>query len=174
MHANAEALTSYRHALAAVDALRDQRVGGLRSVVRERVADTLDVLGNHREAAALYETALRGFRASVAVPDDLADLTAGLYLAERPAELCRKVAYAHAGLSRRSTRPCTGSMPPTGHFRHADTPGSAGRCPSRGPRSCSAWGDTTRASSTRAPVCAGHAGRRRVSARRPSRRSRGR
>lgn len=95
-HANAEALTSYRHALVAVDALRDRRVGGLRSLVRERIADTLDVLGNHREAATLYETSLRGWRASNVVPDDLADLAADVDRAERPAVLCRKVAYAHA------------------------------------------------------------------------------
>jgi 5'-nucleotidase / UDP-sugar diphosphatase len=94
VHAYHEALTSYRHALAAVDSLRGDRLGGVRSVVRERIADSLDLLGDHREAADVYRAALRGWRASAAVPEDLADVVAGVEVAARPAVLCRKIAWA--------------------------------------------------------------------------------
>lgn len=97
LHANDEALTSYRHALAAVASLPDRNVGRLRSLVRERIADSLDVLGHHAQAAELYETALRGWRASRGdPPQDLSTLLDGVDPTAHAAVLCRKIAWAHA------------------------------------------------------------------------------
>jgi class 3 adenylate cyclase/tetratricopeptide (TPR) repeat protein len=93
--ANSEALQFFSGGLEALERMRG-RVGGIRSLLRERVGDCLDGGGRYGEASTQYQSALRGWRVAgeprVDLKEIALELRQGIPQRSKAADLCHKIA----------------------------------------------------------------------------------